>query len=147
MRMVIGEDPVPCWHGMTVARWTGHETRALREAMRLSVRAFAEYLGVGCRTVSKWEDRRRCVQPRPAMQSVLDRALTLADADARARFQSILRSSVTDRRADDLAEAEPGRLRDGERRSVESVIGVEGSGCAGVEFRLAGDHGQMPACL
>ena len=30
----------------TVQLWTGRETRALRGALRMSVRAFAEHLGV-----------------------------------------------------------------------------------------------------
>jgi len=38
-----------------VRRWTGRETTALRTALRLSLRDFAEHLGVGARTVSKWE--------------------------------------------------------------------------------------------
>lgn len=37
----------------TVHQWTGLETRALRLALRLSVRAFAEHLGVAVATVSK----------------------------------------------------------------------------------------------
>jgi DNA-binding XRE family transcriptional regulator len=57
----------------TVRRWTGHETRALRMALRLSVRAFAEYLGVAVRTVSKWEsgtepDPVADEQPHPSTQ-------------------------------------------------------------------------------
>ncbi|MFG1949619.1 helix-turn-helix domain-containing protein [Micromonospora sp. NPDC048830] len=45
--------PVPCRCGPTVVgRWTGREVRALREALRMSVRAFAEYLGVTMATAS-----------------------------------------------------------------------------------------------
>ena len=39
----------------TIGRWTGHEARALRLSLRLSVRAFAEHLGIAARTISKWE--------------------------------------------------------------------------------------------
>jgi transcriptional regulator with XRE-family HTH domain len=37
-----------------VTTWTGVESRALREALRLSVREFAARLGVSDRMVSKW---------------------------------------------------------------------------------------------
>ena len=44
----------------TVQRWTGAETKALRQAMRLSsVRSFAAHLGVDARTMNKWEARGR----------------------------------------------------------------------------------------
>ncbi|MGH3799370.1 MAG: helix-turn-helix domain-containing protein [Pseudonocardiaceae bacterium] len=46
----------------TVRRWTGLEAKLLREALRLSVRDFAAYLGVGMRTVNKWEAR---IEPGP----------------------------------------------------------------------------------
>lgn len=39
----------------TVRKWSGRETRALREAKRMSVREFAAHLGVSDRAVSKWE--------------------------------------------------------------------------------------------
>lgn len=41
-----------------VRRWTGRESRALRHAMRLSVRDFAAKLGAGARSVTKWEAQR-----------------------------------------------------------------------------------------
>ena len=54
---------------MVVGRWTGREVRALREALRMSVRAFAEHLGVTTATVSRWEHRRAPAPPRPAAQA------------------------------------------------------------------------------
>ncbi|MEU6950779.1 helix-turn-helix transcriptional regulator [Streptomyces sp. NPDC046316] len=39
----------------TVHEWTGLEALVLRKALRLSVRAFAEKLGVSVNTVSNWE--------------------------------------------------------------------------------------------
>ena len=57
----------------------------------MSVRAFAEYLGVGKTTVSGWESRDRQLL-RLATQAVLDQALTLADADTKTRFVLILAS-------------------------------------------------------
>jgi tetratricopeptide (TPR) repeat protein len=58
--------------------------------MRLSIRDFAELLGVGVRTVTKWQARGADVCLRPAMQSVLDTALERASDEVRARFELIL---------------------------------------------------------
>jgi tetratricopeptide (TPR) repeat protein len=74
----------------SLAYWTGREARVLRRALRLSVRAFAERLGVGVRTVSKWESLGTRTTPRPFMQSILDTALSVAD-EARQRFELLLR--------------------------------------------------------
>lgn len=70
--------------------WGGRETLALRQALRMSLRAFAEHLGVNVNTVCRWEDRRMPASPNTLMQSLLDQALKLADTDARARFWLIL---------------------------------------------------------
>ncbi len=40
---------------VTVSQWTGREAVLLRKALRLSVRTYAEQLGVGARTVTKWQ--------------------------------------------------------------------------------------------
>ncbi len=40
---------------VTVQRWSGREARLLRDALRMSLRDFAAYLGVSDRTVSNWE--------------------------------------------------------------------------------------------
>ncbi|MFY1637252.1 helix-turn-helix domain-containing protein [Solwaraspora sp. WMMB335] len=96
-----------CGCDVAIGRWTGRESRALREALRMSVRAFAEYLGVSKNAVSWWENR----DPAPlrlATQAVLDQALKLADADTRTRFGLIL--------ADDSDEF-PG-VRSGPARNV-----------------------------
>ncbi|MFD8807355.1 helix-turn-helix domain-containing protein [Streptomyces sp. NPDC059597] len=74
----------------TVHQWTGLETRALRLALRLSVRAFAEHLGVAVATVSKWESKRADTAPRPDTQAILDTALERADAAAHVRFETLL---------------------------------------------------------
>jgi hypothetical protein len=58
--------------------------------MRLSIRDFAELLGVGVRTVTKWQARGDGVCLRPGMQSVLDTALERATDEVRARFELIL---------------------------------------------------------
>ncbi|MET9835334.1 WbqC family protein [Streptomyces lavendulocolor] len=74
----------------TVHHWTGLEAKALRLALRLSVRAFAEHLGVGVRTVSKWEKLKEKTEPRPDTQAILDTALARADAAAHLRFETFL---------------------------------------------------------
>lgn len=77
----------------TVERWTGLETRALREALRLSVRDFAAHLGVGTRTVATWESAREAICPRPEMQAALDTALSQVNDDARSRFAARLQTA------------------------------------------------------
>jgi hypothetical protein len=74
----------------TVQRWTGKEAHALRQAMRLSVRGFARYLGVGVRTVAAWDAHGERIVPRPEMQAALDTALQQAGTDAHERFESFL---------------------------------------------------------
>ncbi|MFG1955474.1 helix-turn-helix domain-containing protein [Micromonospora sp. NPDC048830] len=83
-------EPTVCGCTITIARWSGRETLALREALRLSVRAFAERLRVATSIVAEWEDRRQPAPPSLAMQAVLDDALKLAGQDARTRFARIL---------------------------------------------------------
>jgi transcriptional regulator with XRE-family HTH domain len=77
----------------TVRVWTGREARALRSALRLSVRAFADRLGVAPRTVSKWEQLGVGTQPRPDTQAILDTALARASAEAQLRFELLLAES------------------------------------------------------
>ncbi|MEV6690353.1 DUF5919 domain-containing protein [Micromonospora sp. NPDC051196] len=74
----------------TVHRWTGRETRALRQALRMSIRDFSAHLGVAERTVSKWEAGQETVRPRPEMQAALDTVLGTSADDARSRFDSAL---------------------------------------------------------
>jgi hypothetical protein len=78
----------------TVDRWTGREAKLLREALRLSVRSFAAWLGVGVRTVNKWEARQADITPRPHMQEVLDTALSRASDEATARFAAATHATV-----------------------------------------------------
>src|SRR5215470_6820918 len=76
----------------TVRTWSGREARALREALRLSVRGFAAYLGVNERTVTKWEAGGISVRPRPELQAALDTALEQASGEAVARFETTIRT-------------------------------------------------------
>ncbi|MCX5341909.1 helix-turn-helix domain-containing protein [Streptomyces atratus] len=74
----------------TVHHWTGLEARALRLALRMSVRAFAAHLGVGVRTISKWEKLLSSTEPRQDTQAILDTALARADAAVHLRFETNL---------------------------------------------------------
>ncbi|PWW55362.1 helix-turn-helix domain-containing protein [Actinokineospora spheciospongiae] len=74
----------------SIRQWTGLEAQALRRALRLSIRAFADYLGVAVRTVTKWEALGVDTTPRPDKQAILDTALSRADSDARVRFELLL---------------------------------------------------------
>jgi transcriptional regulator with XRE-family HTH domain len=78
----------------TVDHWTGRETTALRAALRRSIRDFASHLGVGVRTVARWEAGGDHIRPRPDLQAVLDTALAQAPPDAKARFRRLLRDRV-----------------------------------------------------
>ena len=74
----------------TVQCWTGAETKALRQAMRLSVRRFAAYLGIDARTVNKWEARHGTITLRPHTQELMDTALQRAPEDVQTRFTQIV---------------------------------------------------------
>ena len=82
--------PDGCGCGLAVGRWTGRETRALREALRMNVRTFAGHLRVRPSTVSGWEHQRRPTPPSLPTQAVLDEVLKQADPDARTRFTLLL---------------------------------------------------------
>jgi tetratricopeptide (TPR) repeat protein len=58
--------------------------------MRLSVRGFAEHLGVATRTVSKWEHLGSATRPHPDTQAILDTALAQAPEPAKTRFSALL---------------------------------------------------------
>ncbi|MFD7862231.1 helix-turn-helix domain-containing protein [Streptomyces sp. NPDC059783] len=74
----------------TVHHWTGLEAKALRLAQRLSVRAFAQQLGLAVATVSKWESKLSDTEPRPDTQAILDTALGRAEAAVHLRFETLL---------------------------------------------------------
>jgi transcriptional regulator with XRE-family HTH domain len=121
-----------------VRRWTGVEAKALRQAMRLSVREFAEYIGVDRRTVNKWEARGGSITLLPDTQGLLDSALRLADEEVRARFG-----------ADARSEDSRGEEADTNRRDVTMLLGLElAMGAMGTQpaldavDRLARNRGQ-----
>ncbi len=73
-----------------VQTWSGYEARALRTALRASVRDFAARLGISPRAVSKWEAGGRNIQPRPETQAILDTALEKASREAQDRFEVLV---------------------------------------------------------
>ncbi|MBS2548349.1 hypothetical protein KGQ19_15900 [Catenulispora sp. NL8] len=70
--------------------WTGLEASALQRAVRDSVRAFADRLGVAPRTVGKWNQLRTATVPRPDIQAILDTVLARATADEQLRFEALM---------------------------------------------------------
>ncbi|WP_306948100.1 MULTISPECIES: DNA-binding transcriptional regulator [Streptomyces] len=60
------------------------------DALRMSVREFAAYLGVSDRAVSKWEAGGENYRPRADSQAALDTALVRASDEAKARFGEAL---------------------------------------------------------
>lgn len=83
---------------VSVRRWTGREAGLLRQALRMSVRTYAGHLGVGIRTVSKWEKFGTATCPWPDTQAILDTALARADVTAQARFEQLLAQGPLERR-------------------------------------------------
>ena len=75
---------------ITVNRWSGRETRLLRHALRLTVRDFAEDLGVSPRIFSKWEAGGAAHEPRPELQRALDTTLARASEEERSRFAEVV---------------------------------------------------------
>jgi hypothetical protein len=73
-----------------VGQWTGQEASALRQALRMTIRDFAEHLGVAERTVAKWEASGSAMVPVPVMQAALDTVLARASDDAKGRFAMLL---------------------------------------------------------
>jgi plasmid maintenance system antidote protein VapI len=80
----------------TVQKWTGRETRALREALRMSTREFAARLGITERTAAKWEAPGKIKTTlRPTSHAMLDTMLNNAPQDARTRFETALATGTT----------------------------------------------------
>jgi transcriptional regulator with XRE-family HTH domain len=73
-----------------VGQWTGQEASVLRQALRLTIRDFADHLGVAERTVAKWEAGGSAMVPVPVMQAALDTMLARASDEAKARFGMLL---------------------------------------------------------
>jgi DNA-binding transcriptional regulator YiaG len=73
-----------------IEQWTGVEVRALRRAYRMTVRGFAERLGIGVRTVAGWEAKRDHAHLRPESHEMLDTFLRQAPQEVQQRFTALL---------------------------------------------------------
>ncbi len=71
-------------------KWTGRESRALREAMRLSQRDFANDLGISAKSVGNWESGGAGFVQSLESQAILDTKLRQVSDEVRARFEMIL---------------------------------------------------------
>jgi hypothetical protein len=136
----------PDYHVAMVRHWTGREAKALRAAVRLSVRDFAEQLGIGARTVSKWEARGPGVSLRPAMQAVLDATLERASHQAKARFTLLAAASlpaiaVNGTGGLDSPEAPTMAQGSGQQPEASSDVGggLNGNGHAGLTTGVVSD--------
>ncbi|WP_157227656.1 hypothetical protein [Nocardia asiatica] len=78
---------------VSVREWTGKESRALRDAFRMSQAAWARKLGANERTVKRWEAGGAM---RPAYQAVLDTTLSMAPAEVVAAFRARLHPTQED---------------------------------------------------
>ncbi len=112
---------------IVVPVWTGRQARALRTALRMPMLAFAEYLGVGPKTVSDWEAGGDRIVPTPVSQEVLDTALSDASVEAQARFRALAGSGAVV--MPDLAASE-GIGDDAYRREALKALGIGGLGAA-----------------
>ncbi|MEV0427162.1 hypothetical protein [Micromonospora sp. NPDC050495] len=108
----------------TVTTWTGQDANALRNALRMSVTAFAEHLGVARRTVAKWSSQGDKVLPRADMQAALDTVLSRAAPEVRERFEAL--------RTGGTGEATAGASRPAAGTDADTGDdGVDGSGSDG----------------
>lgn len=72
-----------------MASWTSGHADTLRQALRMSNQAFAEYLDVAERTVANWRERPDII-PQPQTQKILDAALERAPDQAKAQFAFLM---------------------------------------------------------
>ena len=100
-----------------IARWTGGQADALRQAMCMTNESFADRLGVAVRTVAYWRNRPGMI-PQPQMQEVLDAALDQADDRAKAKF-SLLVSATADYPGDQPYTGSPFSVSLGDMTSPE----------------------------
>lgn len=73
-----------------VTRWTGRETKALREALRMTTAEMGHKLGVSDRIVARWESTYETTTIRPVNQAALDTLLAMSDSDVHGRFVGLL---------------------------------------------------------
>ncbi|MET8850344.1 helix-turn-helix domain-containing protein [Amycolatopsis sp. NPDC004625] len=124
---------------VTVLRWSGREARVLRDALRMSVRDFAAYLGVSDRTVSNWEAGGVDYQPRGESQAVLDTALDRASDDVKARFAAVLGTTTA-------VPSVPGGIEVDSHKFLPVFIGVEGARRLRAHLTSSADDQWLESC-
>lgn len=72
-----------------IAQWTGGQADALRQALRMTIEAFAEHLGIAPRTVAYWR-KQPTIVPQSAMQEALDSTLEAAPDRAKTQFALLI---------------------------------------------------------
>ncbi|MCL7377000.1 SUMF1/EgtB/PvdO family nonheme iron enzyme [Streptomyces sp. 35G-GA-8] len=117
-----------------VTRWTGHEARLLRKAMRKTGKAFAELVGVNQRQIPRWEGRGETLELSLVNQAALDTLLAQADHHVQQRFVALLTERAAaehDERAEELLRRDSRIIRhsvDGKlMTSVEEGIYLSGA--------------------
>jgi 3-keto-L-gulonate-6-phosphate decarboxylase len=132
-----------------MARWSGLEARALREAKRMGVREFAAHLGINVNSVSTWEKRGDRAQLRFETQQLLDRSLAQLDQDGQRRFELILAEldtpSPSSGDADrDTGAVETGRLPDAGRTGDDGLGGRSMDRTSALTATLEARTGDLP---
>ncbi|MBF6169985.1 hypothetical protein [Nocardia blacklockiae] len=115
-------------------QWTGFEAAALQEAMRRSVRDFADLLGIEATTVVNWRTGLSAVKPRFNTQAILDTTLEQRATDEdRVRFEQLVTEGEVAwrarHRASDPVDPLPAFDQGGDptdRRNVLRAMGVGG---------------------
>ena len=136
----------------TIDQWSGLETRILRQALRLTVRDFAEDLGISPRTVSKWEAAGVDRVPRPELQRALDTLLARASDDDHQRFWDGIHGLGRVDTADKLGSPASALPDGGLRPQPDSLLQVDDVlvrlsrdvGADGVLLLLGFTHGSTP---
>ncbi|MGO4615327.1 helix-turn-helix domain-containing protein [Nocardia sp. 2YAB30] len=123
---------------MIVYRWTGIESKALREAMLLSVDKFAEKLRIAPRTVKTWELEGKAARLRPSSRLILEDALAAASSEAVARFEQALTGYGEDHNEVDPSSPGPVTLAsDTLGQLAPTVLGVDDADQVWVPARTA----------
>ncbi len=150
LAMRQGRNPIPALQSsaaegryavIVVSLWTGQEASALRQALRMTIREFADYLGAAVRTVAKWEALRSAIVPGQVMQAALDTVLARASDEAKARFT--MRLDATESSASVPYSVAPAEKEDPtERRAAIKAIGA---GLAAVAYLDTSGMFEQPA--
>lgn len=82
-----------------MVRWSDREARALRDARRRSVRAFAAHLDVAIASVTNWQKRGERIRLRDETQEILDWDLSRASDEVPDRFEAAFRQEGAHRGA------------------------------------------------